>query len=123
MNTIGRKLLLGGIIWIIPFITSFFVWDIKDNAPAISQEWFNALMAFTWAIGFSIAAFMYFKDAKKKDQTDGWKTGGIWYIEQVALDLVVLVGLFGMTMTNYYPMLLTYLNTVLITGAIGYVRK
>jgi len=124
MNKFLKKILLGLIIWGIPFFISLFVWDIKKNAPIVSMAWFNALMAFTWAIGFGIATVLYFKDIKKKDaHREGWKIGFVWYIELLILDLIVLVGLFRMAIGDYLPLLLTYLNSVIICGAIGNIIK
>lgn len=123
MNKIIKILLLGLIIWIIPFLSSFFVWDITTNAPTVSMEWFNALMAFTWAIGFSIAVIIYFSKIKKDSVKEGWTTGILWYVELLVLDLVFLVGLFQMQLANYFPMVLTYLNTAIITVVIGYIKK
>ncbi|MBT3297415.1 hypothetical protein HN385_00665 [archaeon] len=123
MNKYLKKILLGFIIWVIPFVTSFFVWDVAANEPTISIAWFNSLMVFTWSIGFAIAAFLYFKDIKVNKFSEGWKTGLIWYIELLLLDLLFLVGLFGMSLGDYYPMLLTYLNVIVISSAIGYIKK
>lgn len=123
MNKILKILLLGLIIWALPFFSSFFVWDMTTNAPKVSMEWFNALMAFTWAIGFGIAACIYFKAVKKDSVREGWTAGIIWYIELLVLDLIFLVGLFKMQIADYFPMLLTYLNSVIISAAIGYAKK
>ena len=123
MNKVLKILLLGLIIWAIPFFSSFFVWDMATNAPKVSIEWFNALMAFTWAIGFGIAALIYFKGVKKDSVRAGWTAGIMWYIELLVLDLIFLVILFKMQIADYFPMLLTYLNAVIISAAIGYIKK
>lgn len=123
MNKIIKRLLLGLLIWAVPFFSSFFVWDVKQNAPSISQDWFNAVMAFTWAIGFAIAMYIYFKDVKKNTVKEGWLTGLTWYAEMVVLDLIFLVGFFEMELTSYFPVLVTYLNTVILSAAIGYMKK
>lgn len=120
MNKYLKKILLGLIIWAVPFVVSFFVWDVQTNAPRIGMYWFNALMALCWAVGFVIALKLYFKNLKRRGaRKDGLVTGVIWYVELILLDLIVLVGLFGMALTDFYPMLLTYLNTFLITAAVG----
>jgi len=123
MNKTVKTLLLGLIAWIIPFLSSFFVWDVKTNAPSITLAWFYALMGFTGAIGLAIAAFYQFKDVHKDTVREGWKTGITWYIEMILLDLIFLVVLFGMTMTDYYHLLLTYLTPFVICVTIGYVKK
>ncbi len=123
MNKQIKRILFGLIIWLIPFVVSIFFWDVEANAPIISMAWFSALMAFCFAIGFSIAAILWFKDVKKDSVRQGWLTGVIWYVELLILDLIVLVGLFGMSWPDYYVMLLTYLNVIVLGGAIGYIIK
>jgi hypothetical protein len=123
VNKTLKRILLGLLVWVIPFIASFFVWDIKANAPSISAAWFYALMSFTGAIGLAIALYYQFKNVKKDTVKEGWMTGITWYIELILLDMIFLVGLFGMTWTSYYHLLLTYLTPFILTVAVGYVKK
>jgi len=80
-------------------------------------------LPFFWAVGFAIAARAYFKGVKKDSVAMGWIAGITWYIELIVLDLIVLVGAFGMVLTDFYPILLTYLNVVVISVAIGCILK
>jgi hypothetical protein len=123
MNKTVKALLLGLIVWVIPFLSSFFVWDVKANAPSIDIAWFYALMSVTGAIGFSIAAYYWFKDIRKDTVKESFVTGIIWYAELILLDLIFLVGLFGMAMTDYYHLLLTYLTPAILCVMIGYLKK
>jgi glycerol-3-phosphate acyltransferase PlsY len=122
MNKFLKTILLGLIVWIIPFLSSFFVWDVKINAPSIDLAWFYALMSFTGAIGFSIAAYYQFRGVKSDSIRMGWITGLVWYVELLVLDLLFLVCLFGMTMSSYAHLLLTYLTPLVLSVAIGYIR-
>ncbi len=124
MNKIIKRILLGLIIWAVPFITSFFVWDIEANAPAVSWGWFSAIMAFTWSIGFGIAAYFYFRKVKKKEAVkEGWTTGITWFLELVILDFLVLVGIFATAMADFYPLIVTYLGTMVTSIVIGNIKK
>ena len=123
MNKIVKTLLLGLIVWVVPFLSSFFVWDVKANVPSVSAPWFYALMSFTGAIGFSVAAYYQFKNIKKDFVREGWITGIIWYVELILLDLIFLVSLFGMTIMDYSHLLLTYLTPFVLCVAIGYIKK
>jgi len=118
-----RILSLGFVVWVIPFIVSCLVWDTVANAPKCSVEWFYALMAFSGAIGFAIGAVSYFKDIKTDAVKESWIVGVIWYLELCALDLIVLVGAFGMSLSMYVHLLLTYLNTLILTVTVGYIKK
>lgn len=123
MNKFLKTILFGFIAWVIPFLASIFVWDVKANAPAVSAPWFYALMGFTGAVGFAIAAFYQFKDIKTQTVKAGWVTGITWYIEFLLLDLIFLVGLFGMTWNDYSHLLLTYLNPFVLCVLIGYLKN
>jgi len=126
MNKLVKTLLLGLIVWAVPFLSSFFVWDVKANAPSVSAAWFYALMSVTGAIGLAIAAYYKFRNAdgvKEDPVKEGWTTGMIWYAELTLLDLIFLVGLFGMTLADYSHLLLTYLTPLILCVAIGYIRK
>lgn len=123
MNKHVKLILLGLIAWAVPFFASFFVWDVKANAPSISAAWFYALMGVTGAIGFAVAAYYQFKDVRKDSVKEGWITGITWYVELVLLDLFVLVGLMGMTLSDYYHLLLTYFTPLILCVTIGYVKK
>jgi len=112
--------LYGLIIWAIPFLTSFFVWDFEANAPSIPMAWFNAIMALTFAIGLVIALKLTFWKTVKKDYFKWSLNAGIsWYIELLLLDLIFLVWIFKMSWADYFPMIVTYLNAPIITISVG----
>ena len=123
MNKILKIILLGLVVWVIPFLSSFFVWDVKLNGPSIDLAWFYALMSFSGAIGFVIAAYFQFKNIKSNSIRLGWITGIIWYIELLLLDLIFLVGLFGMGLSSYSHLLLTYLTPLILSVGIGYLKR
>ena len=124
MNKFTKRILLGLVIWAIPFITSFFIWDVEANGPSVSWAWFSAIMAFTWSIGFGIAAYNYFRKVSKKEAVkEGWTTGITWFLELVILDFLVLVGLLGMAMADLYPIAVTYLGTMVTSIVIGNIKK
>jgi len=123
MNKTVKTILLGLIVWAIPFFASFFVWDTKINAPSISLAWFYALMSATGAIALLIAGYYQFKDVKKDTVKFGWTTAAIWYVELLLLDLIFLVGLFKMSFADYSHLFLSYLTPAILCILIGYVKK
>ena len=123
MNKFLKRILLGLIAWVIPFFASFFIWDVKANASTVSAAWFYTIMGVTGALGFAIAAYYQFKDVKKNTVKEGWTTGITWYVELALLDLIFLVGLFGMAMTAYYHLLLSYTVPLIMSVTIGYIKR
>lgn len=121
MNKIIKLILLGLLIWVIPFFVSIFIWDPVAQAPSIAMSWFNAFMALSWSIGIVIALSIYFKGDHKDYAKAGITAGITWYLSLLILDLIILVGLLGMPLEDWYPMILTYLNTAIITITVGYI--
>jgi hypothetical protein len=123
MNNSIKRLLLGLLIWGIPFIVSFGLWDPINGGPSIQGHWFNAIMLFSLSTGYAIAAYYFFKGKIKKPVIEGWKTGFIWYGQALVMDLIVLVGLFGMELLEYTQFFVAYLNIVVLSVAIGYIKR
>ncbi len=115
-----RIKLLGFIIWGIPFLASFFLWDPVANGPSISGEWFTAIMWVSLAVGFTIAAMKLFrKETKKSAQKTAFLAGWTWWIQLAALDLIVLVLLLGMDLSMWYSLIVSYLSVPILTIGIG----
>ncbi|MEK6843631.1 MAG: hypothetical protein AABY04_04030 [Candidatus Micrarchaeota archaeon] len=123
MNKTLRTLLLGLLAWIVPFLASVLVWDVKAGGPFIDVAWFYALMSVTGAIGFSIAAVYQFRGVSQNFFKESIKTGIIWYAELILLDFIFLVLLFGMSIASYSHLLLSYLGPLILCIAIGYIKK
>ena len=123
MNKWLKILLLGLIIWVIPFVASVLVWDTETGIPKVSYPWFYALIAITGAIGFAIAACLYFRNVQDSPVKEATVTGVVWYVEMLILDLIVLVMLFGMTFSDYSHLILSYLNVLVLSILVGYVIK
>lgn len=123
MNKYLKLLLLGLLPWAIPFLASFMVWDVAANVPSISLPWFYTLMSFTGVIGFVLAAYPYFKNIKQNSVAEGWTVGIIWYIEMVLLDMIFLIWLMQMPLTDYYHVFFGYLNVIIMSATIGYLKK
>ncbi|MFH1802439.1 MAG: hypothetical protein ABH864_03230 [archaeon] len=122
MNKTLKIILLGILIWIIPFLTAFLFWDLETNQPTVDMMVFNSIMAFVWAIGLAIALPIMFKKSKNPVK-DGWTAGISWYVILLALDIIFLVWLFGTPFSEWAYMFLTYLNTAILTIVVGYIAK
>lgn len=122
MNKALKIILLGVLIWIVPFIVSMFIWDVEAGMPIVSAYWFGTIMAVCWAVAFAIAICVYFRSKLKDPVRDGWIVGISWFIVLLILDLIVLVAAFGMDIADYLRMFINYLATLIITVAVGYVK-
>jgi ABC-type Na+ efflux pump permease subunit len=80
-------------------------------------------MGVTGAAGFAFAAYYQFRGVRKDTVKEGWVTGITWYVELILLDLLFLVALFGMTLADYSHLLLSYLTSLILSVAIGYIKR
>ena len=122
MNSIVRRLLLGILIWAVPFFVSVLIWNASTNSPVVGTEWFNAIMIVSWAVGFSFALYYNFKFSDSFVR-EGWFAGLTWFAELVIFDYLVLVNIFGMGWTDFYPLILTNLSTLIVSAGVGYTIK
>lgn len=131
MNENIRRFILGFIAWLVPFIGSFFLWDKTTNGPSVSYPWFYGWMTVLGGVGLAFAIYRYWKCpmankdnlSKEKTRKEAIFTGIFWYVELLALDLIFLVGLFGMTLNDYAHLILSYSQVPIITIITGYIKK
>lgn len=119
MNKYLFRTLLGGLIWIIPLITSFIVWNYETNQPIIGGKWFNSLMFFTFIVALCISLALWFRKYPKSDFKELIKTSLIWFLQLSFLDFVILVQVFKTPLEDYFPILLTYITVVPIIYVIS----
>ena len=123
MNRQVKKLLLGFLIWFIPFFISFFIWDTQTNFPSIQIDLFKGIMGLCLGIGFAIAIYYWLKDKQNKNLKECFKTGIIWFVELCILDLIILVGILSTSLISLIPIILMYSTIPIIMFSIGLVFK
>ena len=79
MNKVLKRILLGLLIWVVPFLVSVLIWDTENGGPKVSLAWFYSIMAVSGAIALAISLCIYFKTLKKSEAVrEGWLTGFTW---------------------------------------------
>jgi hypothetical protein len=96
---------LGFLLWLICMIISVFVWPIHDSQFML----FKSIMVVTGTlVGILLLAY-YFRKVTSGFIKEGVIVGIIWFVLNIFLDLIVLVGLLKTPLVDY-----------LISPGIGY---
>jgi uncharacterized membrane protein YpjA len=96
-----KGILFGFLTWVIPFLVSFLFYT-KQGTLIIDVRFFKSIM---FAVGSITAAFLlvsYFKKIKKDYFREGIIIGIIWFVMNIVLDLLVLVPMSGMPISDYF---------------------
>ena len=122
MNNGVKIVLLGLMIWIITFIVGFVgfvIFDTEADGPS-GLLWISAIKAFFLGIGLALALFLVYRDKEQNYKRTAWETGIAWYVIILLMDLIVLVGLFGLELEFWFPLIFTYSVVAIITIVVGY---
>lgn len=100
-NKIIRLLLLGFLIWLVPFITSFAFFD-RSGKPMINYDLFKSMMIVISSLVGCYAIIRYFRNIRDSFRKEAWIAGVVWLAITLVLDLVVLVPFTRMSYQEYF---------------------
>lgn len=100
MNKTVKLLLLGLLIWIVPFIAAFFFFD-KTGQIAVDMYLFKTIMILIGGLTGAFAIVVYFKKVQSGFLNQGIIIGIIWFALNFILDILVLLPLSGMSFSDY----------------------
>lgn len=113
-NKVIRLLLLGFLIWLVPFITSFAFFD-RTGKPMINYDLFKSIMIVISSLVGSYAIIRYFKNISGNFAKEAWIAGAVWLVMNLALDLIILVPFANMPYAEYFSSIgLRYLQIPII---------
>ena len=124
MNKRVKIILLGLMIWVITFIAGFFIFVIfgaEADGPPIDVMWINGIAAFFLGIGLALALFLVYRDKGQDYKRTAWEAGIAWYVILLLMDLIVLIGLFGLELEFWFPSILTDYMVLIIPIVVGYI--
>jgi len=122
MNKYLKIVVFGFLVWLIPFMVSFVVFPLK----AIMRPLFESIMPLVLTIVVIILSYHYLKNINADYIKEGLLTGIIWYIINIAIDLVLFMPQSPMHMNFVDYMMdigLTYLIIPAITIGMGYMAE
>lgn len=118
MATFGRALLFGFLVWLIPFVTAFAVFPLRQSARPL----FESIMPVTLTLvvmGFSLA---YFKGVTRGFLREGLFLGLLWMAVSLVIDapLMLLGGPMKMSISEYLADIgLTYVIMPIVTVGVS----
>ena len=123
MNKYLKICLFGFLIWLIPFIMSFFIFGLHEDYRPL----FESIMAVTVTLSVVIFSILYFKTVDKDYIKEGVIIGMIWLIINLIIDLIIMVLLespMQMSIGDYMMDIgLTYVIIPVITIGFGMILE
>ena len=121
MNKYLKIVLFGFILWFILFISGFPFVDSSGNFLIPKTLFLSIMFVVGGLVGVTLAV-MYFKEIETDYVREGVTIGVVWLVICLGLDLAfVLIGLFPMTVTQYFTDIgLCFLNIPIYTIGMGY---
>ena len=123
MNKRVKIVLLGLMIWVIKFIAGGFIFGIfgaeVDGSP-IEALWINGISEFFLVIALALALFLVYRDKGQNYKRTAWEAGIAWYVIILLMDLIVVVGLFGVKLMFWFPLILSDFMVLIIPIIVGY---
>ncbi|HMK53730.1 MAG TPA: hypothetical protein VK444_03025 [Methanobacteriaceae archaeon] len=122
MNKYLRIVFFGFLVWLVPFVVSFFIYPLKSAGNPL----FESIMPIVISIIVITLAYLYLKNIKTNFIGEGAIIGVIWFIINIAIDLPLFLppSPMQMTLTNYMMDIgITYLMIPVITIGMGFMAE
>jgi uncharacterized membrane protein YpjA len=91
----------GFLAWLIPFISAFFFYT-REGKLTIDMFLFKTIMIVVGSITGAILLVSYFKNITSDYLKEGIIVGVVWFGINILLDLLVLIPMSGMSLSNYF---------------------
>jgi hypothetical protein len=109
---------LGFLVWLICFIIGFIVWPLHES----HFMFFKSIMVVSSTIVGILLLAHHFRGISSNFVKEGIVVGVIWFVVNIVLDLIVLVGILKTPLVEYLISPgIGYLNMPVISIGIGYI--
>jgi hypothetical protein len=122
MNKYLKIVIFGFLVWLVPFIVSFFIYPLKTAGNPL----FESIMPLVLTLMAVLMAYFYLKNIKTGFIKEGVIIGVVWFVINIAIDLVMFIppSPMQMTLVNYMMDIgITYLIIPIITIGMGYMAE
>ena len=121
MNKRVKIVLLGLMIWVFKFIAGGIGFAIAgEDGSSIEIIWIMGIEAFVVMIGLALALFLVYRDKGQDYKRTAWEAGIAWYVIILLMDLIVLIGLLGLELKLWFPLILLQFKVLIIPIVVGY---
>ena len=121
MTSIGKALLFGFLVWLVPFAVAFAIFPIHES----SRPLFESIMPVAIAIIVVPLGVVYLRRVRRRVRREGVVLGLLWLVMCLAIDapLMLFGGPMYMTVPDYIADIgVTYLMIPIITIGIAATR-
>ena len=101
MNKHLRNVLYGFLAWLIPFVASFLFYSGKGKLT-IDVFFFKSIMIVVGSISAAFLLISYFRKINADYLKVGIIIGLTWFGMSILLDLLVLIPMSGMSISDYF---------------------
>ena len=122
MNKYLKIILLGVLVWLVPFVVSIFIYPLKTAGNPL----FESIMPLIITIMAISLSYIYLKNIKTFFIREGIIIGVIWLIINIIIDLALFLPTspMQMSLTGYIEDIgITYLIIPTITIGMGYMAE
>ena len=119
-----KIILLGLMIWLITFIAGFFIFAIfgaEVDGSVVEGMWINGISTLFLGIGLALALFLVYKDKEQDYKRTGWEAGISWYLIILLMNLIFVVGLLGVELKLWLPLILSDSLILIIPVIVGHI--
>jgi hypothetical protein len=117
MSSWGRAILVGFLVWLIPFVVSFVAFPLKGSWRSL----FESIVPVVLSIIVVVFAVLYFRRVNTASLREGAALGALWFGSSVLIDLPLMLSPpIDMPLAEYVADIgLTYLMMPVITIGIA----
>lgn len=118
-----RNIVYGFLAWLIPFVSSLFFYT-KEGILTFDVFLFKSIMIIVGSISAAFLLVFYFKNINAEYYKEGIVVGFTWFAINILLDLLILVHMSGMSITDYFSQIgLRYIVIPVMSITIGAALK
>lgn len=119
MKKYFKNIFYGFLVWLIPFVTGFFFYT-REGTLTIDRYFFKTIMIAVGSISAAVLLISYFKNIDAEYLKEGILVGVIWFGISILLDVLILIPMSGMSISNYFTQIgLGYLAIPAMSLAVG----
>ena len=120
-TSLRRALLLGLLVWLVPFAVAVCIFPLKENKRVL----FESIMPVTLAAIVTASALLYFRKVPSPSLREGLLLGLLWWAISLAIDLPLMLSPpIKMQPLEYAADIgLTYLMIPILTVGIAAARR
>ncbi len=118
MNKYLKIILFGVLVWLVPFVVSFFIYPLKTSENPL----FESIMSLILTVIVVVLAYFYLKTLESNFIKEGVTIGTAWFVINIAIDLVMFLppSPMQMSLVNYLMDIgITYLIIPVVTIGMG----